>query len=119
MPDFLGRFGRRGFHFSSYFAIDSVGMPVAACNGKAWQETTHIENVFICMASPLMIAALVHGKTIDKILLFCLAGMGVVVLRWYQYFLPRFMVRITFCRHWVRLPCGGGGHEALPLLFIF
>ena len=37
---------------------------------------TYIENVFICMASPLLIAALCMGRRQAKLFLFCLEGMG-------------------------------------------
>ena len=37
---------------------------------------TYIENIFICMASPLLIAALCMGKRQTKFFLFCLAGIG-------------------------------------------
>lgn len=38
---------------------------------------TYIENVFICMVSPLLIAALCMGKKQLRFFLFCIAGMGV------------------------------------------
>ena len=41
---------------------------------------TYIENVFICMASPLLIAALCMGKRQTKFFLFCLAGMVACLL---------------------------------------
>ena len=44
---------------------------------------TYIENVFICMAPPLLIAALYMGKRQTKFFLFCLAGMGVCLLSAY------------------------------------
>ena len=44
---------------------------------------TYIENVFICMASPLLIAALCMGKQQTKFFLFCLAGMGACLLSAY------------------------------------
>ena len=44
---------------------------------------TYIENVFICMASPLLIAALCMGKRRTKFFLFCLAGMGACLLSAY------------------------------------
>lgn len=37
---------------------------------------TYIENVFICMVSPLLIAALCMGKKQLRFFLFCIAGMG-------------------------------------------
>ena len=44
---------------------------------------TYIENVFICMASPLLIAALCMGKRQTKFFLFCLVGMGACLLSAY------------------------------------
>ena len=40
----------------------------------------YIENVFICMASPLLIAALCMGRRQAKFFLCCLAGMGACLL---------------------------------------
>ena len=57
---------------------------------------TYIENVFICMASPLLIAALCMGKRQTKFFLFCLAGMG-------RVFFP--LISIPFSLHFmVRIP---------------
>ena len=44
---------------------------------------TYIENIFICMASPLLIAALCMGKRQTKFFLFCLAGIGACLLSAY------------------------------------
>ena len=44
---------------------------------------TYIENVLICMASPLLIAALCMGKRQTKFFLFCFAGMGACLLSAY------------------------------------
>ena len=44
---------------------------------------TYIENVFICMASPLLIAALCMGRRQTKFFLCCLAGMGACLLSAY------------------------------------
>ena len=44
---------------------------------------TYIENVFLCIASPLLIAALCIGKRQRKFFLFCLAGMGACLLSAY------------------------------------
>ena len=44
---------------------------------------TYIENVFLCIASPLLIAALCMGKRQRKFFLFCLAGMGACLLSAY------------------------------------
>jgi len=44
---------------------------------------TYMENIFICMASPLLIAALCMGKRHTGAFLFCLAGMGMCLLSAY------------------------------------
>ena len=44
---------------------------------------TYIENVLICMASPLLIAALCMGKRQTNFFLFCFAGMGACLLSAY------------------------------------
>lgn len=44
---------------------------------------TYIENVFICMVSPLLIAALCMGKRHVKFFLCCLVGMGACLLSAY------------------------------------
>ena len=44
---------------------------------------TYIENVFLCIASPLLIAALCMGKRQRKFFLFCFAGMGACLLSAY------------------------------------
>lgn len=44
---------------------------------------TYIENVFICMVSPLLIAALCMGKRHIKFFLCCLVGMGACLLSAY------------------------------------
>ena len=44
---------------------------------------TYIENVLICMVSPLLIAALCMGKRQTKFFLFCFAGMGACLLSAY------------------------------------
>ncbi len=44
---------------------------------------THIENVFVCMASPLLVAALCMGRRQLRFFLFCFAGMGVCLLSAY------------------------------------
>ena len=37
---------------------------------------TYIENIFICMVSPLLVAALCMGRRQLRFFLFCIAGMG-------------------------------------------
>ena len=63
---------------------------------------TYIENIFICMASPLLIAALCMGKRQTKFFLFCLAGIGACLLSAYIN---------TFLACGDR-PGGGGSDEA-------
>ena len=38
---------------------------------------TYIENIFLCMVSPLLVAALCMGRRQLRFFLFCIAGMGV------------------------------------------
>lgn len=44
---------------------------------------TYIENVFVCIAVPLVIAALCMGRKYIRFFLFCLAGMGMCLLSAY------------------------------------
>ena len=44
---------------------------------------TCIENIFICMVSPLLVAALCMGRRKLRFFLFCFAGMGVCLLSAY------------------------------------
>ena len=44
---------------------------------------TYIENIFICMASPLLVAALCMGRRQLRLFLFCFAGMLVCLLSAY------------------------------------
>ena len=44
---------------------------------------TYIENIFLCMASPLLVAALCMGRRQLRFFLFCIAGMGVCLLSAY------------------------------------
>lgn len=44
---------------------------------------TYIENIFLCMVSPLLVAALCMGKRQLRFLLLCIAGMGVCLLSAY------------------------------------
>ena len=74
---------------------------------------TYIENVFICMASPLLIAALCMGKRQTKFFLFCLAGMGACLLSAYiNTFFAALYGADNLCRHCGDRPGGGGSHEA-------
>ena len=44
---------------------------------------TYIENVFLCMVSPLLLAALCMGKRQTRFFFFCFAGMGACLLSAY------------------------------------
>ena len=44
---------------------------------------TYVENIFLCMASPLLVAALCMGRRQLRLFLFCMAGMGVCLLSAY------------------------------------
>ena len=44
---------------------------------------TYIENIFLCMVSPLLVAALCMGRRQLRFFLFCIAGMGVCLLSAY------------------------------------
>ena len=44
---------------------------------------TYIENIFLCMASPLLVAALCMGRRQLRLFLFCITGMGVCLLSAY------------------------------------
>ena len=44
---------------------------------------TYIENIFLCMVSPLLVAALCMGRRQLRFFVFCIAGMGVCLLSAY------------------------------------
>ena len=44
---------------------------------------TYIENIFLCMVSPLLVVALCMGRRQLRLFLFCIAGMGVCLLSAY------------------------------------
>ena len=44
---------------------------------------TYIENIFLCMVSPLLVAALCMGRRQLRFFLFCVAGMGACLLSAY------------------------------------
>ena len=79
---------------------------------------TYIENVFICMASPLLIAALCMGKRRTKFFLFCLAGMGACLLSAYiNTFLAALYGADTFGATAEIAPVVEEVMKLLPLLF--
>ena len=55
----------------------------AARREKGGARMTYIENIFICMVSPLLVAALCMGRRHLRFFLFCIAGMGVCLLSAY------------------------------------
>ena len=79
---------------------------------------TYIENIFICMASPLLIAALCMGKRQTKFFLFCLAGMGACLLSAYiNTFLAALYGADTFGATAEIAPVVEEVMKLLPLLF--
>ncbi len=74
---------------------------------------TYIENIFLCMVSPLLVAALCMGRRQLRFFLFCIAGMGVCLLSAYINTFPRGgMSGRRPCRHGGDCAGGGGNHEA-------
>ena len=79
---------------------------------------TYIENIFICMASPLLIAALCMGKRQTKFFLFCLAGIGACLLSAYiNTFLAALYGADTFGATAEIAPVVEEVMKLLPLLF--
>ena len=79
---------------------------------------TYIENVFICMASPLLIAALCMGKRQTRVFLFCLAGMGSCLLSAYiNTFFTALYSADTFAATAEIAPVVEEVMKLLPLLF--
>jgi len=63
---------------------------------------TYIENIFLCMVSPLLVAALCMGRRQLRFFLFCMAGMGVCLLSAYIN---------TFLAAVCQADAGGGGND--------
>ena len=62
---------------------------------------TYIENIFLCMVSPLLVAALCMGRRQLRFFLFCIAGMGVCLLSAYiNTFLAPLLPRRRSHRWW-------------------
>lgn len=74
---------------------------------------TYIENVFVCMAAPLVVALLSLKRGQRAALVFCLAGMGACLLSAYlnTFFARLYQADARQCRHPDRAG-GGGDHEA-------
>ena len=80
---------------------------------------TYIENVLICMASPLLIAALCMGKRQTKFFLFCFAGMGACLLSAYiNTFLTALYGADAFVATSEIAPVVEEVMKLLPLLFL-
>lgn len=56
---------------------------------------TYIENIFLCMVSPLLVAALCMGRRQLRFFVFCIAGMGVCLLSAYINTFLRRSIRQT------------------------
>ena len=65
------------------YAADAYHSGAAARHEKGGGRMTYIENIFICMVSPLLVAALCMGRRQLRFFLFCIAGMGVCLLSAY------------------------------------
>ena len=65
------------------YAADVCDSGAAARHEKGGGSMTYIENIFLCMVSPLLVAALCMGRRQLRFFLFCIAGMGVCLLSAY------------------------------------
>ena len=65
------------------YAADVCDSGAAARHEKGGGGVTYIENIFLCMVSPLLVAALCMGRRQLRFFLFCIAGMGVCLLSAY------------------------------------
>lgn len=80
---------------------------------------TYIENVFICMAPPLLIAALYMGKRQTKILSVLPCGNGSMsALRLYQYLFRCALWSGYFCRNCRDCSGSGRSNEASAAAFL-
>ena len=70
-------------HLLVRYAADPCHIGAAARHEKGGGGMTYIENIFICMASPLLVAALCMGRRQLGFFLLCIAGMGVCLLSAY------------------------------------
>ena len=64
-------------------AADVRDSGAVARHEKGGGSMTYIENIFLCMVSPLLVAALCMGRRQLRFFLFCIAGMGVCLLSAY------------------------------------
>lgn len=60
---------------------------------------TYIENVFVCIMSPLLVAALCMGRRQLRVFVFCFAGMGAA--QYAAYILPVVILAVgRMSAHW-------------------
>ena len=65
------------------YAADVCDSGAATRHEKGGGSMTYIENIFLCMVSPLLVAALCMGRRQLRFFLFCIAGMGVCLISAY------------------------------------
>ena len=70
-------------HLLVRYAADACHSGAAARHEKGGGRMTYIENIFLCMVSPLLVAALCMGRRQLRFFLFCIAGMGVCLISAY------------------------------------
>ena len=58
---------------------------------------TYIENVFLCMVSPLLIAALCMGKRQTRFFFFCFAAVPLIVKWWQKRLIAYRQERMFWC----------------------
>ena len=65
------------------YDADACDSGAAARHEKGGGSVTYIENIFLCIVSPLLVAALCMGRRQLRFFLFCIVGMGVCLLSAY------------------------------------
>ena len=92
----------------------------AACYKKGGGIMTYIENVFICMVSPLLIGALCMGKRKISFFFFCFAGISACMLSAYiNTFFAALYRADAFVAAAEIAPVVEEVMKLLPLLFFF
>ena len=79
----LAEYIPRKSHLLVRYVADACDSGAAAHHEKGGGRMTYIENIFLCMVSPLLVAALCMGRRQLRFFLFCIAGMGVCLLSAY------------------------------------
>ncbi len=81
---------------------------------------TYIENVFLCMASPLLIAALCMGKAAEKILSVLLCRDGCLsTFRIHQHLFRCTLQSGHLCSYHRDCPGGGGSDETSAIALLY